>query len=99
MDLVFYNSISHRYLIVDLKCSRLVADIDRAKNQIASYKQGYDAKLDYAFQKATIGLILGKEPIDREYFYSTATTENVFYCSFTIQCTLDGTMKKRTKPL
>lgn len=37
LDLVFYNAIEHRYLIIELKMSCRASDIDRAKTQINSY--------------------------------------------------------------
>ena len=85
LDLVFYNVVTHRYLIIDLKCGCLVSDIDRAKSQIISYTKAYDKYLDFSFQKKTIGLILGKEPIDSLYFNSTGTCEHIFYSGFRIK--------------
>jgi predicted nuclease of restriction endonuclease-like (RecB) superfamily len=85
LDLVFYNVVMHRYLIIDLKCGFLVSELDRAKSQILSYKKAFDRNLDLRFQKKTIGLILGKEPIDGLYFNSTETPENVFYSGFVIK--------------
>ena len=84
MDLVFYNVEEHRYLVVDLKCSRLSSDIDRAKSQMASYVTAFDRRLDLKYQKKTIGLILGKQPIDSVYFNSTDVQENIFYSGFRI---------------
>lgn len=68
LDLVFYNTVYCRYVIIDLKCSCLVAELDRAKSQIVSYVKAYDEKLDLRFCQRTVGLVLGKEPIDCVYF-------------------------------
>lgn len=83
-DLVFYNIREHRFLIIDLKCASLVSSVDRAKSQMTSYVEACNNQLDWRFQKQTIGLILGKEPINDEYFNSTSTRDNIFYCAFTI---------------
>jgi predicted nuclease of restriction endonuclease-like (RecB) superfamily len=84
LDLFFYNVITHRYLIIDLKSSYLVSELDRAKSQMASYITAQDQAINNTFQKKTIGLILGKEPIDSVYFNSTDTPENMFYSGFTL---------------
>jgi predicted nuclease of restriction endonuclease-like (RecB) superfamily len=84
LDLVFYNVVMHRYLIIELKSRWLVSDIDRATSQIISYTRAYDEILDLTFQKRTIGIVLGKEPIGSEYFNSAANTENIFYAGFII---------------
>jgi hypothetical protein len=83
-DLCFYNVISHRYLIVDLKVSSFSGDIDRAASQINSYVKSKDACLDLQFQCKTIGLILGKKPINATYFGSLGENSNIFYSSFTV---------------
>ena len=83
-DLVFYNIREHRFLIIDLKCASLASSVDRAKSQMTSYVEACNNQLDWTFQKQTIGLILGKEPINDEYFNSTSTRDNIFYCAFTI---------------
>jgi hypothetical protein len=46
--------------------------------------KAYDQIIDFTFQKKSIGLILGKKPIDRLYFNSTETVENIFYSGFII---------------
>lgn len=84
LDLVFYNVIAHRYLVIDLKCSSLVSGIDRARSQMTSYVKAYDLSIDFTFQKKTIGIILGKAPIDSEYFNSSGALEYIFYCEFKI---------------
>ena len=84
LDLVFYNVTMHRYLIIDLKISYRISEIDRAKSQIISYTEAYDSRLDLMFQKKTIGLLLGKAPIDSLFFNSTKTPENIFYSEFRI---------------
>ena len=83
-DMVFYNVKEHRFLIIDLKCTCLASSVDRAKSQMASYLDACDKQLDLRFQKKTIGLILGKEPINELYFNCTSTRDNIFYCAFTI---------------
>ena len=83
-DLVFYNVEKNRYFIIDLKCGCLVSDIDRAKSQMISYVKAYDQYRDFTYQKKTIGLILGKKPIDSVYFNSTETPEYIFYSGFKI---------------
>lgn len=84
LDLVFYNVVEHKFLIIDLKICSLVSSLDRAKSQMASYVVSYNKGLSLGFQKKTIGLILGKEPTDSLYFSSTEIPENVFYSSFII---------------
>ena len=85
LDLVFYNVISRRYLIVELKNNCLVAGINRGKNQIISYVEAYNQQVvDFSYQKPTIGLILGKSPIDKKFFSHTETPSCIFYSSFTI---------------
>jgi len=74
----------NRYFIIDLKCGRRVSDIDRAKSQMISYVKAYNQYRDFTYQKETIGLILGKDPIDSVYFNSTETPECIFYAGFTI---------------
>jgi predicted nuclease of restriction endonuclease-like (RecB) superfamily len=83
-DMVFYNVKEHRFLIIDLKCTCLASSVDRAKSQMTSYVEARDKRLDLRFQKKTIGLILGKEPINELYFNSTGVRDNIFYCAFTI---------------
>jgi len=68
LDLVFYDVIHHRYLIIDLKSGgKNISEINRGRSQMVSYVQAYDNVIDNSFQKKTIGLILGKEPIDIMY--------------------------------
>ena len=83
-DLVFYNRKEHRFLIIDLKCACLASSVDRAKSQMVSYVEACDKQIDLTFQKKTIGLILGKEPINDIYFNSTSTPSGIFYCGFSI---------------
>jgi hypothetical protein len=85
VDLCFYSTVHHRFCIVELKenCNKKGA-MDGLKNQIAGYVKGYDKKIDLRFQKKTIGLVLGKKPLDKEYFFATQTIENIFYVGFDI---------------
>jgi predicted nuclease of restriction endonuclease-like (RecB) superfamily len=85
LDLVFYNSILNRYCILDLKTyPPNVACINRAKAQMSSYVAAFDRLLNLEHQRRTIGLILGKEPIDSVYFHATETPDLLYYAGFTV---------------
>jgi predicted nuclease of restriction endonuclease-like (RecB) superfamily len=88
-DLVFYDLIDNRYLIIDLKCSHFSAELDRAKSQIFAYQVACNKSLDASIENKTIGLILGKNSSNHlsnnEYFMSTETPDLVFYSSFLIR--------------
>ena len=83
-DFVFYNCVTHQYLVIDLKVSGLSTEVDRSASQMAIYLSALDARLNLKFQKPTIGIILAKGNINSEYFKGINVNPNIFQRSFSI---------------
>ena len=78
---MFYNVIHHRFLVINLNFSNL-ANLGVAKTEMFFYMRAIDLTLNQSFQKKTIGLVLGKHPVNVAYANYLEQYENLYYSQF-----------------